>query len=463
MSKRLMIIGLDCATPQLVFDKWRDRLPNLKSLMDRGSWGNLRTTSPPITVPAWTAMMTSKDPGQLGFYGFRNRSSHGYDELYFANNDYVNEKRVWNYLSRARKSSLILGVPQTYPPKPLRGAIAASFLTPNKESDYTYPKEVAAELDALADGDYVIDVKDFRTNNKDWLIDQVYVMTERRFKVVRNWITERDWDFFMFVEMGIDRIHHGFWRYMDPEHRLYEPGHKYQNSIRDYYEFVDAQIGKLLEVRPEETAIMVVSDHGARNMVGGICINDWLIDKGYLVLKEPVTEPTKLKPDMIDWPSTRVWAEGGYYSRVFMNVKGREPQGVIPADEYESFRSQLLEEIAAIPDEKGNDIGTVVKRPEEMYREVKNIAPDLFVYFGDLDWRGAGTVGMGSLHIFENDTGPDDANHDWEGIFIFHDPRNEGGGKRIEGLEIYDIAPTVLSMFDVKTPEDMIGKAIDLY
>ena len=72
-SKKIMVIGLDCAAPSLVFDRWRDQLPNLKKLMKNGVYGELTSTIPPITVPAWSSMMSSKDPGQLGIYGFRNR------------------------------------------------------------------------------------------------------------------------------------------------------------------------------------------------------------------------------------------------------------------------------------------------------------------------------------------------------------------------------------------------------
>ncbi len=237
--EKLLIIGLDCATPQLVFDAWLNDLPHIKSLVDRGVHANLRSTLPPITVPAWTSMMTSKDPGQLGFYGFRNRKGYGYDELFFANNAYVKEKRTWNYLSRKRLKSLVMGVPQTYPVKPLNGVLVASFLTPNKDVQYTHPDDVKTELDRAAGGNYIIDVRDFRTEKKDWLIEQIYEMTDARFKAFNSFYSNEDWDFAMMVEMGIDRIHHAFWRYFDKTHRLYEPGNKYENAIFDYYKYVD--------------------------------------------------------------------------------------------------------------------------------------------------------------------------------------------------------------------------------
>lgn len=459
---KVLVIGMDCFTPQLVFDQYRERLPNLKNLMKTGYWGNLRSSDPPITVPAWTCMMTSKDPGQLGFYGFRNRKDHSYEALYFANSLAVREPTIWNLLSRNRMDSVLIGIPQTYPTKPLRGNLVTGFLAPDTRSDYTYPQELKAEVEKAADG-YIIDVKDFRTENKDWLREQVYEMTEKRFRVVHHLLETKPWDFFMFVEMGPDRLHHGFWRYCDAGHRLYEPGNPYENVLLDYYTFLDEKIGKLLaEVDFGNTAVFVVSDHGAKGMQGGICVNEWLSQEGYLRLKKAPEKVGRLRMEDIDWRGTKVWGEGGYYSRLFFNVEGREPQGVIPTADYERMRSEIIEKLEALGDETGKPIRTRVHRPEDLYRTTRNVPPDLIAYFGDLDWRSVGSVGTGCLHTFENDTGPDDANHDYNGLFILADPRiaESERGRELQGISLYDVAPTVLDCLGLKVPADMLGARI---
>lgn len=454
---RLVVIGLDCFVPELAFDKWRDQLPALSGLMDKGTYRELTSSIPPITVPAWTAMMTSQDPGQLGFYGFRNRADHSYDNLVFADARYIKAKTVWNHLSRARLKSLVMGVPQSYPPKPLNGAMVSSFLTPNKDVQYTWPAEFKHELEAAAGGDYVIDVKDFRTDDKDRLLADIQEMTRRRFKAFRTLYAAEEYDFAMVVEMGTDRIVHGFWRYCDPEHRLYEPGNKYENALLDYYKQVDEEVARTLEIIPDDVSVMVVSDHGAKGMDGAICINEWLMDEGLLALKDGVpTERVKLKTDMIDFTKTKVWGEGGYYARIFINLEGREPSGQVPAADYESFRDELAAKLAAIPDEDGNDIGTVCYKPQEVYHAVNGIAPDLIVYFGDLRWRSAGTIGNGVLHLRENDTGPDDANHAQQGVFIWDSKECRDD----ERFSLYDIAPTILTHFGIDVPDAMIGTPV---
>jgi predicted AlkP superfamily phosphohydrolase/phosphomutase len=459
-GRKMVVIGLDCADPMLVFGRFKGKLPNLEKLMAGGLYGRLRSCDPPITVPAWSVMMSSKDPGTLGIYGFRNRADHSYDRLAYATGTAVREPRVWDYLGQAGKKVIMLGVPGTYPPRPVNGLLVGCFLTPSITNNYTYPPDLKDEIAKIVHP-YMLDVPDFRTEDKARLRTDIYRMTEMRFTLARHFLRSHPWDFFMMVEMGTDRVHHGFWKFMDPTHPRYEAGNPWEDVIGDYYQYVDDHIGQLLQEVPEDATVLVVSDHGAKGMEGGICINEWLIQKGYLVLHEYPKVPTRFAEVAVDWSRTVAWSEGGYYARVFLNVEGREPRGVLAQSRYQSFRDQLAREIESIPDMQGRSIGTRVLRPEDLYQQMNGVAPDLFAYFGQLRWRSVGTVGSGSIQTLENDTGPDDANHAEEGIFILSGPGLPTGRYGGEA-QLMDIAPTILRLYGLPVPADMQGQPLIL-
>lgn len=457
--KRVLIIGLDCCEPSLVFQKYRDELPNLKRIAGAGAWGELNSVTPPITVPAWMCSMTSKDPGQLGIYGFRNRADFSYEKLSIASSRSVMEPTVWDHLGRAGKQTYMLGVPPSFPPKSVNGGMVGCFLTPNTDSKFTYPENLREQVLKIVPN-YMVDVPNFRTDDKKWLLEKLYEMTEGHYRVIKQWMKEKEWDFLMSVEIGVDRLHHGFWKYHDTTHPKHEPGNALINSIHDYYVWLDKEIGSLLELIDDNTSVIVMSDHGAKKMDGGIAINEWLLNEGYLVLDEKPSAVIPLAKAKINWGKTRAWGEGGYYSRLFLNVQGREPNGVIPRDAYERVRDELIEKISAICDPNGKPLATRVLKPEQIYRATKNIAPDLIIIWGDLYWRGVGSLGLNAIHTFENDTGPDDANHAQMGMYIYYDPKRNLGGKELKGLNLYDIAPTVMNEFRMPVPRDMIGKII---
>src|SRR4029450_779555 len=133
VCSKVLVIGLDYAAPQWVFDRWLDVLPTLRSLTERGSFGVLRSCDPPITVPAWSSMTSSRSPGALGFYGFRNRRDHSYDALAFADSRAVRMPRRWHILSLRWRPVIILGVPQTYPVSRVNGVMVSCFLTPDTD------------------------------------------------------------------------------------------------------------------------------------------------------------------------------------------------------------------------------------------------------------------------------------------------------------------------------------------
>ena len=149
----------------------------------------------------------------------------------------------------------------------------------------------------------------------------------------------------------------------------------------------------------------------------------------------------------VDWSRTRAWGEGGYYCRLFLNVEGREPDGVVAQAGYDALRDELAVKLESLGGPDG-PIGTKVHRPEDLWRERHGIPPDLVVYFGDLAWRSNGSFGHGRHYTFDNDTGPDDANHAQHGLLVMAGPGVEPG--RRDTLSILDVAPTILAPFGLE-------------
>jgi len=455
MDKKFLVIGLDSAPAQIVFDR-RDELPVLKELIENGLYGLLRSSDPPITIPAWMVMCTGRDPGRLGLYGFRHRKDYSYKDIWIATSQSIEEKAVWDWIGERGGQSCLVSVPPSYPPRAINGNLIGCFITPGTEKDYTYPSELRQELEKRF-GPYIFDVV-FRTDEKDNLLEQIYEMTEKRFEVLYYLIRQKEWDFFMFVEIGVDRVQHAFWKFMDPDHHLYEKGNKYEEAIMDYYKDLDKKIGELLSNIDKNTVVIVASDHGAKRMKGAFCINEWLIEQGDLVAKEKPQSPMSLDQVEIDWSRSRAWGWGGYYARLFLNIEGREAQGIISPEDYEKERDALAERLMSLRGPDGEEWKTQILKPQEFFKEARGDYPDLMVYFDDLYWRSAGTLGHGGKYLLENDTGPDDAVHAQDGIYILYDPQNRL--KERKDAHIMDITPTILHWMGIPVPEDLEGKII---
>ncbi|HEV3474506.1 MAG TPA: alkaline phosphatase family protein [Actinomycetota bacterium] len=457
---RIAVIGLDCATPALLFDRYANVMPNIRALMQGSLHGELESITPPITVPAWACSMTGKTPGQLGIYGFRNRKDSTYEGLSIATSLAVKEPTVWDLLGEAGKRSLLIGVPPGYPPRPVEGWRVSCFLTPPSADKYTWPDDLRAEVEEEV-GEYIFDIPNFREQGPEHVLQQCHAMTERRFKLARRLVRNKPWDFFMLVEMGLDRLHHVFWHYCDPTDPKYVPGNPFESAFEDYYRMLDNEVGSLLESLPDDVVTILMSDHGARPMAGGVCFNDWLMQEGYQTLSERLDGRTPIAKAPIDWSKTVAWGDGGYYGRLFLNVRDREPNGIVDPADYERVRDELAGKLEAMPGPDGKPLGTKVFKPQDVYPSVRGVAPDLIVYFGDLEWRSVGTLGMATDGVFtyENDTGPDGANHDKKGVFVMRGLPDQPTGKA-EGLSLLDVGPTLMKLYGLPVPADVQGKSI---
>ncbi|MFX1569955.1 MAG: alkaline phosphatase family protein [Promethearchaeota archaeon] len=457
-KKKLVIIGLDCATPKTLFEDFLDDCPNIKKMVERGVYGKLRTCNPPITIPAWMVMSTGKKAGKLGLYGFRHRKGNLYDDYWIATSYNIKEPKVWDIIAEKGLKSCILGIPPTYPVQPMNGWLVSGFITPDITSNYTYPPELKEEIKENV-GNYILDAN-FRVEEKSDLLKEIYEMTKVQFKTVKYLMQNKEWDYFKFVIIGLDRFHHAFWKYYDKNHQKYEPRNKFEDEMKKFYHYLDQEVGEILDLIDENTFTMIVSDHGAKAMKGLVCVNMALEELGLLKFKTKPRPGTRLANAEIDWDKTYAWGWGGYYARIFLNVEGREPNGIIKKNDYAKVRDEVIKKLKTIKDKNGNPMNTIIYKPEEIYDVINGDPPDLMVYFDDLNWRSAGTVGYDSMYLDENDTGPDDAVHDWFGIYLLLDPKKKLG-KNLGTKSIIDIAPTSLKILGIEIPKDMEGNVIE--
>jgi predicted AlkP superfamily phosphohydrolase/phosphomutase len=455
--RRLLIVGWDCVGSEILAPASLAEMPNLRAIAQAGCCGPLESTVPPITVPAWTSMLTGRDPGELGLYGFRNRRTYGYDDTVYASSRMVKYPRLWDYVAQDGGRSIVVGVPQTLPAPVVDGDLIAGFEGEGATSGCTYPPNLANEIPALADG-YRYDIPDYRNVDRASILELVHAMTQRRAAIMEHLVTTRAWRFAMLCEIAPDRLHHCFWSDHDPSHPRHDRASPYRGVIRAYYRELDVLLGRLIAAAGDDAAVLIASDHGAKAMHGGVCVNDVLRDAGWLVLKETPPEPGPFTPEMVDWTRTRAWGDGGYYARIFLNVAGREPAGIVPPERYDRTRDELAELLGVVQLRNGPRLENAVVRPERAYRRVRGLAPDLLVFFGDLHWRSLGSVGYADGWLVGNDTGADEANHARDGFYAFAGPGVRRQAPR--RASILDIMPTALAWLGIPAPGDLCGRSL---
>jgi predicted AlkP superfamily phosphohydrolase/phosphomutase len=456
--RKLLVIGLDGVPPELLFDRLLPVMPRIRALLQGALRAPMRTTDPPISVPAWPVMFTGVDPGTLGLYGFRHRRRTSYTEMHLPTSEDLRFPTVWEILSERGRRVGVIGMPLGFPPPKVNGLYISDFLTPSGSEVTTHPASLAHELEERF-GPYVFDVK-FRSDELDRVRREILEMTRHRFEVAAYLYARESWDVFAVHEIGTDRLHHAFWKHFDTAHPEFVAGGPYERIAEEYYALLDRGIGELLDATDAETDVVIVSDHGSMAMRGCFCVNQWLEENGYLVLNHPPKAPgTPFEQLDVDWARTTVWGAGGYYARLFFNVRGREPLGALHLDEVEPLRERLAQQLHALRTPEGEPMRVEILDPHHLYAEVRGEAPDLMVYFDELRIRSAGTMGHPTTFLRENDSGPDDAVHGPYGVFVYR-PAGASSEQRLAPFPLINVAPTLLELLGEPVPTYVQGRAV---
>ncbi|RMG93267.1 MAG: hypothetical protein D6706_15575 [Chloroflexi bacterium] len=508
---RILVIGLDGASPYLV-EKWRDELPFLSRLMTEGVFGVLKSITPPRSIPAWYCFATGMNPARLGVFGFSQRLPNRYDYT-FANFTYCQQPPFWEWLNRHGIETAVLHLPGTFPPRPLHGFMVSGWPAPHNRGNliYTWPETLSREIDRWLKRPFEFLAPGAITrNNEAHMLPERLRILQMHSDTAFHLLQTHPWQVALVVFSPLDRASHQFWKHMDPTHPQHNPAQAKQfgNALKQTYKAHDEQVGRLLTLLTPDDTVFIVSDHGFGPTHRTFYINEWLIQQGYLVLKKSpqagnpawhtrllgklatplfwlndnsptfrrLSAPLKKRTlanrirnhyvrakehDLVrinhldvDWSRTRAYSPDE--SSLYLNLKGRDPQGIVePGPEAE----QLLTELEAglshlIPPDTNTPLAAHIIRKEDVYQGpfLAN-APELTIALDNYRTDVMAEVGAGIW-----DTHPvRSANHTPDGLLIAHGPEIRTGTAQ-GGL--MDIVPTIMHMLKVPLPTNMDGKVL---
>ena len=512
-DRRVLVIGLDGASWDVLRPRMENGcMPNLKRLAEQGATGDLHSIFPPETPAAWSSFMTGKNPGKHGVFDFLV-----YDPQAKTDKPVTAGMRtgtpVWEYLSNAGKTCLVLNVPTTYPPLPIKGAMISGFLTPAKARDYAHPKELVDEFeDEYGRYPLFYESMSFVSGNSDAnakvFLEELEQIDRTKFDVAEKLFDRYSPDFTMLHIWGTDRLQHELWNFMDEEHPNYnrEKARKFGDRIEGYYAMLDDRIGRMIDKLGPDSVAFLVSDHGFGATHYFIDQNSWLLREGFIVLKKnlwtrfkkllwnlgftpynatrvlaPLSKfaawfkaaspeamlrkstgtlnvPGMLSFADVDWEKTKAYAPFGW-SGIYVNSNGIRPNGSVAPGDYAAIRDAIVERWKELKNPRtGERVGGLVITNDKMFSgEFAKYGPDVMPLPLSENYMPICFFGFASKEpVYENNTLF--GNHRMEGILLAHGQGVQPGV--VQDASLLDMAPTILYLLGLPVHDDMDGRLI---
>lgn len=328
----------------------RGDAPHLAALKQQAGLRPMRSVQPTVSCVAWSTYMTGKNPGKHGIYGFIDRQPDTYS-IMLPNNRQMTAAHLWEMLSAAGRRVFGMNVPATYPPRPVNGVLIGGFLAPTLDK-VAYPQTETAYLQQI---DYRIDSDPaLARRDKHAMLDDLHVTLDRRMEAMFHYLDAEPWDFFHTHIMGTDRINHFLWGHMEDDDGPLADG------FWAYYRHLDESLGRLLERLNDDTPLLVFSDHGFCRIRYEVQLSQWLVQQGWTTPAAQLQHPYSIDP-------ARSRAYGSIPGRLYLNLQGREPGGIVPRDQYQAARDELAADLLAWRDPQGRPVIDRVLRREDIY------------------------------------------------------------------------------------------------
>lgn len=500
--RRVLVIGLDGASPDLV-RRWTESgdLPALRRLIDRGVFGTLRSTVPPVSPVAWSTFMTGRNPAGHGVLGFRNLDARRYEfrEPDIISSEWIAGRTFWDFAGEHGAKVGALWVPVTYPQWPVNGILVSGYPTPSAVRSFGHPESLVAALPGLTE-----DSAFFNSAPPEKIAAELERLARERGRVAADLMRREAFDVFVVVIGSIDRAQHDFWRHLDHRSPAHNPGEarRFWPVIRDTYIAADRAVSELIEAASSDTAVVVMSDHGGGPAAEReVHVNAWLRKQrllaahppgrgrgswsaAYRWLKDRVAAREKIFRYMphglrrrltaldaaatlglgsIDWAQTLAFRFPLYppFEGIAINLAGRQPQGCVAPDDYETIRDDVLSALRATCDPSDDrPILAGAFRREEVYsgHHLERF-PDIVIEFREGYKGGTDLWGDWVRPVRTGELRKLSGAHRMEGTLIAAGPGFRRGIE-VEGASLTDIAPTVLYAMGLPQPAAMDGRVL---
>jgi predicted AlkP superfamily phosphohydrolase/phosphomutase len=509
---KVLVLGLDGATWDVLEPLLEiGLLPNLRRIREQGAFGNLRSVFPPLSPVAWTGVMTGKNSGKHGIFEFLE---HEHNPLKGRVNSSraIRAQLLWEIAAEHGLKTVAGGVPMSYPPRPapqFPGFFLGDFLSPAAASDFTSDPAILAQLEKVV-GPY----RPWSTAIHDGgheraVLTDLSTFLDQHLKTIQFLMKRCPWDLFVFDLMATDRLQHELWHVWDLSHSRARGRESELEALRPqllaFWHRLDQGIGEIEADLPRDTVLLIMSDHGFGPIEHYVNFNVWLLEQGYIALKDSfyvkqkhwfyrrgatpewmyglmtrlgfgdhrvsrfrgkqdsladrLAESIFLSRRHIDWSRTRAYAQGNF-GQIFLNVKGRQPSGCIAPKDSQPLLQDLKAALATIPHpETGDSLVEHVYEREELYDGPQmSLAPDLTVVLTDWRYRTIGLHDFTTNQVISPAFGPT-GDHRLDGILI-----GTGSpfipGSRLRDADLLDIAPTVLHLLGIPVPVDLDGRVL---
>jgi len=501
---KLLIIGLDGATFDLI-KPWaaEGKLPALAKLMQDGVTGDLESTLPPVTSPAWPTFMTGKNPGKHGVFDFIRPRAGTFDMV---NASQIKGKLLWEILGEAGYSVGVLNVPITYPPRKVNGYMVPGLLSPD-QGKTVYPPDLLKPYEAELGKYRLTPNVQYKAGNEDEFIADLHDLIDTQLRYALRLMKDHPTDVLMLHFLATDNGSHTLWRFMDKTHPRHEPAlaAKYGEALLKVYQHLDEAVrqvqaagGRAEDARRPNTIVM--SDHGFGPLHRTINLNILFIEKGLMHLKPrfftqlrwwafrngltPATAykilsklglqnitakvSRKARNEMVgkflsfedvDWSKTSAYSMG-HVGQIYINLQGREPYGSVTPDRYAEARQQVIDALNTLTDPATGKslVDRIIPREEAAHGPYADQGADLHLIldgYKTIAFPLFATDGRVLTPQIRGDSGC----HRLHGIFI-----GSGAafiqGAAVNNARIIDLAPTILHILNVPVPQDMDGRVL---